>query len=99
MLSILPPEIRSKIYSHVFSTEDEGLVMLRVTQRKDLAGNMALAPYAILFQDPRYDRYRRRPKYQDKWPTHKEEAYYKGDAVSSATKVKADRLAASFTMD
>lgn len=99
MLSILPPEIRSKIYSYVFSTEDEGLIVLWVTQRKDLAGDMALVPYAILFQDPRYDRYRRRPKYQDKWPTHKEEAYYKGDAVSSATKVKADRFAASFTMD
>lgn len=78
-LSVLPPELRLQIYSYVFSTEDEGLIVLRTTRRGDWAGDMGLPPYAILLQDPRYDHYRRRRSIRDKWPDSIEDAFQKGD--------------------
>ena len=78
MLNTLPPELRFQIYSYVFSTQDEGFIGLRTTQRGDWAGDMGLPPYPILLQDPRYKRYRRRSSIRGKWPDSVEEAFHKG---------------------
>ena len=79
MLSVLPLELRLQIYSYVFSTEDEGLIGLRMTRKGDWAGDMGLPPYVILLHDPRYDRYRRRCGVRDVWPDSIQDAFYKGD--------------------
>lgn len=77
MLSVLPSELRLQIYSYLFSTEDEGLIVLRTTRRGDWAGDMGLPAYAILLQDPQYDSSRNRRCIRDKWPDPIEEAFHK----------------------
>lgn len=79
MLSVLPSELRLQIYSYLFSTEDEGLIVLRTTRRGDWAGDMGLPAYAILLQDPQYDSSRNRRCIRDTWPDPIEEAFHKGD--------------------
>ena len=78
MLHVLPPELRFKIYSYVFSTEDEGVIVLRVMRKGDWVSDLGLAPYPILLQDPRYNRYRGRPKNRGIWTDPIEEAFHKG---------------------
>lgn len=77
VLSVLPPELRLRIYSYVFLTAD-GPIMLRAARRGDWAGDMGLPPYAILLRDPRYDRYRRKRSSRNTWPDPVEEAFQKG---------------------
>ena len=78
MLDVLPPELRFKIYSYVFPTEDEGLIVLRVMRREGWLTGLGLAPYLSLLQDPRYKRYRRKPKNRGVWADLVEEAFHKG---------------------
>ena len=78
MLDVLPLELRYKIYSYVFSTRDEGLIVLRVMRRGDWNTDLGLAPYPILLQDPGYDHYRRKPKNRGVWTDPVEEAFHKG---------------------
>lgn len=85
MLSVLPLELRSQIYSYVFSNGDDGLIMLRATQRTNWAGDMGVAPYPILLQDPRYCHHRRKRKTLDTWPDDVEEAFHKGDTNPELT--------------
>ena len=99
MLSFLPLELRFHIFSYVFSTEDEGLIVLRATQRGDWAGDMGLPSYANLLQDPQYDRYRRRRRVRDVWPDSLEEAFHKGKTNPRPRLSEADQLPASFAMD
>lgn len=99
MLGVLPPELRLKIYSYVFSTGDEGLIVLRAMPRGDWAGDMGLPPYGVLLQDPQYDRYRRRRNIRGVWSDHVEEAFQKGDTSPCTYRPKVDQLPASFTMD
>ena len=82
MLDVLPPELRFKIYSYVFSTEDEGLIVLRVMRRRDCATHLGLAPYFYLLQDPEYRRYRRNPKNRGVWMDPVEEVFHKGGTRS-----------------
>ena len=79
MLNTLPPELRSQLYPYVFSTRDEGRIVLQAMWKGDWAGDMGLPPYATLLHNPRYDRYRRRRKTPDKWPSFVEEAFHKRD--------------------
>ena len=99
MLSVLSLELHFQIFSYVFSTEDEGLIMLRATQRGDWASDMGLPPYATLLQDPRYDDYRSRRRVRDVWPDPVEEAFHKGVMTPCPRLSRADQLPASFTMD
>ena len=78
MLDVLPPELRFKIYSYVFSTKDEGLIVLRVMRGGDWVTHLGLAPYPILLQDPEYVRYRCKPKKRDVWTDPVEEVFHKG---------------------
>lgn len=78
MLSVLSLELRFQIFSYVFSTEDEGLIALRVTQRGDWASDMGLPPYATLLEDPQYHKSRNRRRVRDVWPDPVEEAFHKG---------------------
>ena len=79
MLNILPPELRSQIYSYVFSTSDEGLIVLRAARGGDWAGDMGLPAFTVLLQNSRYRCHRRKPNTQEKWPNLVEEAFHKGD--------------------
>ena len=88
MLSILPPELRSQIYSYVFSTEDGDLIVLRALPRGDLAGDMGLPSYSRLLQYPEYHRYRDKRKFGGKWPDLVEEIFHKGDIDSFFNKLK-----------
>lgn len=99
MLSVLPPELRLRIYCYVFSTRDEGLIVLRATGRGDWAGDMGLPSYAMLLQDPYYERYRRRSSIRGKWPDPVEEAFHKGDTDPYFLHSGANQLPASFAMD
>lgn len=85
MLSVLSLELRSQIYSYVFSNGDDGLIVRRATQRMDWGGDMGVAPYQILLQDPRYCHHRRKRKTRDMWPDDVEEAFHKGDTNSELT--------------
>ena len=78
MLSILPPELRFRVYSYSFSTEDEGLIVLRAMQRGDWAGDIGLPSYANIRQHPQYDCYRRRGSIRNRWPDSVEDAFHKG---------------------
>ena len=80
LLSALLPELRIRIYTYVFSTADEGLIVLRALRRGDWASDMGLPPYAILLQDPRYRLYRDKRRIRDIWPGPVEEAFHTGDA-------------------
>lgn len=51
--------------------------MLRATERGDWASDMGLPSYAMLLQDPHYERYRRRSSIRGKWPDPVEEAFHK----------------------
>lgn len=86
MLSILPPELRSQIYSYVFSTEDGDSIVLRALPRGDVAGDMGLPSYSRLLQDPEgeYYKYRDKRKSGGKWPDTVEEAFHKGNINSFA---------------
>lgn len=81
MLSLLPPELRSQIYSYVFSSEDEEYIVLRAAPRDDFAGAMGLPPRAKLLQDPRYNHYHRRTSTRGRWPDAVEEVFHKGDPI------------------
>ncbi|CAD6589615.1 MAG: hypothetical protein ASARMPREDX12_003904 [Alectoria sarmentosa] len=76
LLSALLPELRIRIYTYVFSTADEGLIVLRALRRGDWASDMGLPPYAILLQDPRYRLYRDKRRIRDIWPGPVEEAFH-----------------------
>lgn len=80
LLRALPSELRIRIYTYIFSTADEGLIVLRAMRRGDWASDMGLPPYATLLQDPRDGLYRDRRRIRDKWPGPVEEAFHKGDA-------------------
>lgn len=56
--------------------------MLCATQRMDWGGEMGVAPYPILLQDPRYCHHRRKRKTRDPWPDDVEEAFQNGDTNS-----------------
>ena len=99
MLSVLSLELRFQIFSYVFSTEDEGLIVLRATQRGDWASDMGLPPYATLLQDPRYGKYRSRRRVREVWPDPVEEAFHKGGMTPGPGLSSADQLPASFAMD
>ena len=85
MLSVLPPELPSQIYSYVFSNGDDGLIVLCATQRMDWGGDMGIAPYPILLQDPRYCHHRRKRKTRHTWPDDVGGTFHKGDTNSELT--------------
>lgn len=80
-LGSLPPEIRSKIYSFVFNTEQGGLISLRVEKNGDWANDSEIPPVPYLRLDPRYTAYRRKvalKKVASVWPDYMEDVFFQG---------------------